>query len=217
MIAATLFTILSTSFAPRAFAEQRFAQPPTQVAHRDLARADVAPVIMDRAAVRAALVTNRAAFRAYQRTGVFPSNTHGDRALNVWRDREGHFCAAATIIRVSGGVALADKIAEQNNFIKLGEVTRGPVMDWILASGFTQDEIAAIQEPFMPVAREPRQPKPIIAADLRKAETQRLVQKYRAVEQMLVTNQEASLDIAVDRLMKHRELAAAVITAPTAS
>ena len=64
-------------------------------------------------------------------------------------------CAAATIIKMSGQDALVNRVAEQNNFVRLADVEQGPLMDWILTSGFTQDEIAAIQEPFMPVTDAP--------------------------------------------------------------
>ena len=86
-------------------------------------------------------------------------------------------------------------------------------MDWILTSGFTQAEIAAIQEPFMPVMRRARRPEPgpapIVAIDAgrRRAEDLRLARTYREVEAMLVRNQSASLELAVDRLMARPALA----------
>ena len=168
----------------------------------------------DRATVRAALAkaraTNLAAFRVYQKKGVFPSNTFTDGKLNVWLDTDGNFCAAATIIKMSGMDALVNKVAEQNNFIRLADVRQGPLMDWILTSGLTQDEIAAIQEPFMPVVddpvMEPSQPI-LVDANLRKAEDARLRAKYKMVDRMIAKNAKKSLDLATDRLMKHPKLA----------
>jgi hypothetical protein len=183
----------------------QFAQPP----HVRVNPADphVAP-LLTRAAVRDALIKarhrNLSAFRQYQKKGVFPSNTFSDKTLNVWRDADGHFCAAATIIR-SSDAALVDRVAEQNNFIRLANVTQGPLMDWILTSGFTQEEIDAIQAPFVPVS-EPKQPQ-IVDARRRKAEDARLRAKYKVVDRMLVANENKSLEIAVDRLMKHPDLA----------
>jgi hypothetical protein len=182
-----------------------FAQPPhVRVNPVD---ADVVPALT-RAAVRVALIKarhrNLSAFRQYQKKGVFPSNTYSDKTLNVWRDADGHFCAAATIIR-SSDVALVDRVAEQTNFIRLADVTQGPLMDWILTSGFTQEEIDAIQAPFVPVS-EPKQPQ-IVDSKLRKAEDARLRAKYKTVDRMLVANEQKSLEIAVDRLMKHPDLA----------
>jgi len=195
-----------------------FAKPPVAVA--SIAPTEPAELridphsALDRTAVRTALIraraTNLAAFRAYQKKGVFPSNTYTGQKLNVWLDEDGHFCAAATIIKMSGRDALVFQVADQNNFIRLADVKQGPLMDWILTSGFTQDEIAAIQEPFMPVTEtpvaEPQEPV-LVDAKLRKAEDARLRAKYRAVERMLVKSQKRSIDLAVDRLMAHRELA----------
>lgn len=206
-----LLALSSVALADRA--APSFAKPPSDVYEPSALR--IAPRrVVDRAAVRAALIqarsTNLAAFRAYQRKGVFPSNTYKPGKLNVWLDEDGHFCAAATIIQMSGQDALVNQVAEQNNFIRLADVQQGPVMDWILTSGFTQDEIAAIQEPFMPVTDapvlEPTEPI-LVDATLRKAEDARLRAKYRAVERMLIKNEKRSVELAVDRLMKHQQLA----------
>ena len=170
--------------------------------------------IFDRATVRDALVASRvknlASFRAYQKAGVFPSNTFSDDKLNVWRDDDGHYCAAATIIRMSGQDALVERVAEQDNFIRLADVKQGPVMEWILTSGFTQAEIAMIQEPFDPVT-EPS--KPAIDPKLRAKETARLKLKYQQIDRELVTKSKANLDAATDLLMKHPDLAEQLIVA----
>jgi hypothetical protein len=214
LISASLIASLATFATADRVTQHRFAQPPSS------AQVRVAPEPqLDRDVVRAQLVANRSAnlarFRAYQKKGIFPSNTMSDRRLNVWRDDQGHLCAAATIIRASGQVALVDKVAEQSNFIRLADVEDGPLMDWILTSGFTQDEIAAIQEPFEPVSRqpvfEPEQPTPV-DPDMRSAENQRLMAKYRQVDAMLVKNQKKSIELAVDRLMAHPDLAAQLLS-----
>jgi hypothetical protein len=200
-----------TSLTGSAMAEGHFAQPPVPAAAE--AQLRVAPHFkVSRSAVRAKLIANRTAnldrFRIYQRGGVFPSNTYSDGKLNVWRDDNGHFCAAATIIRMSGMTELVDRVAEQSNFIRLADVKQGPLMDWILTSGLTQDEIAAIQEPMMPVVREPYEP---VDPDMRTVENQRLIKKYKQVDRMLVKNQRASIELAVDRLMAHPALAAQLV------
>jgi hypothetical protein len=199
-----------------------FAQPPPAAGaaafapHADMPDPGlrVAPRrTLDRATVRAALVQarsrNLSAFRDYQKAGVFPSNTFKGKKLNVWLDADGHFCAAATIIKTSGQDDLVNKVAEQNNFIRLADVKQGPLMDWILMSGFTQDEIAAIQEPFMPVMNPQPEPLAPILVDnkLRKAEDARLLAKYKQVDKSLVKNANKSLDKATDRLMKNPTLA----------
>jgi len=216
-LACSLIAALSsTALAERA--EPSFAQPPASWhAKRDAPPApDLmrVPVQLDRAAVRTKLAAARAAnlarFRAYQRKGVFPSNTYADGKLNVWRDEAGHLCAAATIIHASGQADLVARVADDDNFIRLADVTSGPLMDWILTSGFTQAEIAAIQEPFDPVFVPEPQPAPapvVVDRNLRNAENLRLARKYREVEAMLVKNQSASIELAVDQLMAKPSLA----------
>jgi hypothetical protein len=197
---ALLLALSTSAFADRAPLPHEFAQPPVASEVPTMPRRT-----LDRATVRDALVraraANLAAFRAYQKKGVFPSNTFSDGKLNVWRDADGHLCAAATIIDASGQHDLVTRVADQSNFIRLADVKQGPLMDWILTSGFTQEEIAAIQEPFMPVGKSRVEP------DLRTTENDRLRAKYAAVDKMLVANQKQSLDLAVDRLMKHPQLA----------
>ncbi len=209
LIAASLIAAFATTSLASG---QRFAAPPPDVGDASGARADMPRqfreerVILDRATIRAKLAEQRAAnlarFRAYQQGGVFPSNTFDARKLNVWMDADGHLCAAATIINASGKTDLVQQVADQTNFIRLGDVKQGPLMDWILTSGLTQDEIAAIQEPFLPVYRE----QPIVEPKLRSAENARLFKKYKQVTAMIEKNQKKSLDLAVDRLMKRQDL-----------
>jgi hypothetical protein len=206
LIAASLLSVFSSI----ATADVRFAQPPPSSEVALAPRNIQAPRMLDRASVRAQLSANRTAnlarFRAYQRGGVFPSNTYTNTKLNVWRDEGGHFCAAATIIQMSGQRALVTSVADQNNFIRLADVRQGALMDWILTSGLTQAEIAAIQEPMDPVSGEEQQPG-LVDARLRQLEDARLIAKYREVDAMIVKNQKASLDRATDMLMKHPALA----------
>lgn len=216
-LAFSLIASLSTGALARRVSEPSFGS----VAPIHFARppdADVAQLPMrfvDRAAVRAKLAKNRVAnlarFRVYQKKGVFPSNTFTDGKLNVWLDQFGNLCAAATIIKLSGQDDLVMSVADQNNFIRLADVTSGPLMDWILTSGLTQDEIAAIQEPFMPVTREPvMEPSPeplVVDAGMRRAENRRLARKYKQVEARILKRTSKSLDAATDRLMANPDLA----------
>lgn len=197
-----------------AVAAPSFAQPPPSMPVSMQSDAAMMRVPATRAEVRAMLIQNRAAnlarFHAYQQKGSFPSNVYTASALNVWRDPDGKFCAAATIIRASGQTALVDQIAEDDNFIRLGTVTSGPMMDWILMSGLTQAELALIQRPFMPVAGRPSVDDPMTVAvnpSMRAKEDARLAKLYTQIEATLVKNQKRSLDAAVDRLMKRPQLA----------
>lgn len=168
--------------------------------------------VVSRAAVRAKLAkargANLARFRAYQQKGVFPSNTYTRGSLNVWIDDDGHLCAAATIIQASGHRALVQQVADENNFIRLSDVTSGALMDWILTSGLTQAEIAAIQEPFMGVDGGMREPAPILVDQTKRAaEDRRLAARYRQVDAAIVNSSRVSLDAATDRLMANPALA----------
>ena len=133
-----------------------FAQPAGAVAATQPDQGEL-ELVLDRDHIRAALTIARAhniaAFEGYVRRGSYPSNTFTTNIANVWRDRDGHLCAAATMIDTSGAHALVKLVAEQNNFIKLADVKQGPLMDWMLTSGLTQDEVAMIQKPFTPVAK----------------------------------------------------------------
>lgn len=227
LAAALATTLLSSIFAPSASAEVRFSQPPPTAGAPmnvdDLRIQEQTNIIVNRAKVRAKLAANRAAnlarFRAYQQKGVFPSNTFSDGKLNVWRDAYGHLCAAATIMNAGGYTDLVNQVADQDNFIRLADVTQGPVMNWILTSGFTQGEIAAIQEPFMGVA-DPGEPapqpilaEPVIDPAKRKAEDRRLMARYRQVTSQLLKQRAASLDAATDRLIAENPGLAAMLAA----
>jgi len=208
-IASLVFSTFS-SFASAHVAPmpQHFAEPPPAVSlmpRRALDRTTAHD------ALAKARAHNLAAFRDYQAKGVFPSNTFSDDKLNVWRDANGHLCAAATIIDQSGQHELVARVADQNNFIRLGTVEQGPLMDWILSSGFTQDEVAAIQEPFMPVGNDQEPRRPVIDARKRTNEDARLRARYTAVTRQIVKDEKRSLDLATERLMAHPQLAWALI------
>ena len=168
-------------------------------------------VTIDRAKLKAALAkrraTNLAGFRAYQAAGVFPHNFVKDGALNVWLDQEGRLCAAATLIAATNR-DLAMSIAPINDFIRLADVKDGALMDWMLTSGFTQEEIVAIQEPFMGRMEPDVEP----ADDARRlAEDARLIKRYAQVTRQLVKQRKQNLDLAVDRLMANPTLAASLL------
>lgn len=148
---------------------------------------------------------NLRAFAAYVKRGSFPHNFENDGSLNVWRDREGHLCAAATMISRSGAKKLVNKVAQTDNFIRLADVTEGALLDWILTSGLTHAEVVAIQEPFMG-REEPQRPR-----DWRTAEDARLRARYAAVQRMLANDRAPSLDAAIDALAMRPDLIAKLI------
>ena len=209
--AIALSLVASLSSAAMADAPMKFAQAPSTSVSS--VRAELPMVSLDRAAIRAKLAQNRTAnlarFRVYQQKGVFPNNTFTTGKLNVWLDHVGNLCAAATIMKLSGEDDLVQRTADQTNFIRLSDVRQGPLMDWILTSGLTQDEIAAIQEPMMRVSQEPSmRPEPILVdARMRRIEDRRLIKKYKQVDAQIVKAANKSLDAATDRLLANPDLA----------
>jgi len=159
--------------------------------------ADPAP---DRAALRTALLARReqtvARFLAYREARVYPINTYGEGLQHVWIDELGNLCAAATLISGDWGRDLTAAAGAADNFIRLADVTRGALHDWMLTSGLTRHELVAIQEPMM------------YEGDLGRAqEITRLYAIYTSVERQLDALWDDSLDDAVDELMAHPALA----------
>jgi hypothetical protein len=137
------------------------------------------------AALRAKRQQSLQAFSEYRNRRMYPHNTYQPGKLNVWIDEEGRTCAAATIIKQSGADALVAQTAEDNNFIRLADVRSGELMDWILTSGLTQQEIVMIQEPFMEVPDPQEQIQLRAAQRARAAEDARLAAKYARIEKTL--------------------------------
>ncbi len=223
----TLAAIVGTVVVPSIAVARSFAARPPGDGEAVLPRPADAPmadlIMLDRAALTTALTArrteNHARFRAYVAGGVYPSNTFTDGSLNVWRDEAGHFCAAASIIAASGQGQLVIETADTDNFVRLRDVTAGPLRDWILTSGFTVAEVDQIQRPFMPVATRPiAAPVPVdvsvvavtkVDSRLRAKETRRLKRAYAKVDKALVRGADAQLTAAVDELMAHPALALA--------
>jgi hypothetical protein len=178
---------------------------------RDFAKPPVAETRMalplpmvNRADVEKALAARRdhniAAFRAYMTAGVFPHNTVRPGPLNIWRDADGHLCAAATMIDKDGKHTLVQKTAETNDFIRLLDVTNGPLLDWMLTSGLTIEEIDRIQAP-MVMPDRPDQDRERMEADAT------LMSGYVETSAWLDSHRKDGLASAVDRLMANPVLA----------
>jgi hypothetical protein len=162
-----------------------------------------------RAEVRAALAKRRAhnvaAFHAYWTAGVYPHNSYRVGPLNVWRDENGHFCAAATMIDKDGQHELAEQTGNTNVNIRLLDVTSGPLLDWMLTSGLTIEDIDMIQAPAIMPQRVDAQTLAVEDAKLKKG--------YIATEKYLAKHAAEDLDIATTRLMDHPDLARALVAA----
>jgi hypothetical protein len=150
-----------------------------------------------RAEVRATLAARRQLMierlHAYAQAGVFPlQRLEPNDKVNVFIDDEGRLCAMANLMALDGQRDLVELTARTNNTLRLIDVTRGPLLAWMLESGLTQEEIAMIQEPYYFDDR---------TSAFRERERQRLQAHFAEVEAQLVRDSEASLDLAVDRLL----------------
>jgi hypothetical protein len=187
-----------------------------------------APLPADRVAVKQLLEARREAnlalFHAYAQTKIYPSNTFSNKLQNVWKDADNHPCAVANLVIKSGQQGLFDQVAATDNFIRVADVKDGQFADWILTSGFTQEELALIQRPMMPVAKRPHPAKPVkpaamqqfaqvpeIDAKKKADDTARLAKLYAAIEVKLTANSKSSIDRAVNRLMADEALAVSVV------
>ena len=166
-------------------APARWVEPPTK-----------AEVI---SALKARRAKNLKAFRSYRKGGVYPHNFVRRGPLNVWMDADGHLCAAATMIDADGKHELVMKTAQDNNQIRLLDVTEGELMSWILTSGFTIEEIDRIQAP-MVMPDEMRMPSYA-------REDAKLAAGYAKTDTWLVKREKASLEIAAKRVMENPTLA----------
>jgi hypothetical protein len=156
---------------------------------------------------RERLAKNRARhldeLHAYWKAGVFPRNEQLPMIGNVFKDSSGHLCAAANLIKLDGYGDLVDRTATENNFVRLADVKEGALHEWILQSGFTQEEVAMIQVPYMPVQQ--------ISLEQERA---RLQQHLAAVEERLRDDTEQSLAIALRELVQREPGRIAYAPAP---
>jgi hypothetical protein len=181
-IPALLLTLFSLLAGSTAFAAPRAIRPPVP----ELTRAEVREVLAKRRAEQIKRL------RAYRDNGVFPRNRVSPDVINVFRDENGLLCAVANLIFLDGKLALVAKTALENNYVKMGQLESGALYDWILASGFTIEEIAAIQLPDSPVT-----------IDLHWAdrENQKIIAHLDRVSTQLAAANDKSLDLATDRLI----------------
>jgi hypothetical protein len=90
--------------------------------------------------------------------------------------------------------------AAANNQIRLLDVTDGALMDWILTSGFTIEEIDRIQAPMI----EPDLPLPVVDFQI---EDSKLAAGYLKTEKALRKTEKSSLALAAKRVMENPHLA----------
>jgi hypothetical protein len=143
---------------------------------------------------------NTARLVAYREAGVFPRNRVSDGVINVFRDEQGLLCAVANLINLDGKLDLVAQIATTDDYVKLADVKDGPVMDWILDSGFTQEELAMIQLPDSSERNVLPEAQPRWVAQ----ENQRIRDHLTRAEAQLTADHDRSLDLAVARYLAHQ-------------
>ena len=159
--------------------------------------------------------TNLARLHKYRVKRVYPHNSYEEGKLNVWTDADGHLCAVATLMDVAGLHDLVAKVARDENFVRVADLSSGPLLDWVLTSGFTQEEIVMIQQP---TAADIEQMEEDFRREKRKQarklarEDDRLEANYIKIERALKSSvvADAGLDIAVARLAARPDLVAAL-------
>jgi hypothetical protein len=148
--------------------------------------------------------------REYAMAGVFPRNFTSDTPLHMFKDPDGRRCAVANLIHLDGHDDLVDSTARTDNDLVVATVTSGPIYDWVLTSGLTMEEVAAIQAPApriyprdtaVAVPSAPLRPNEAVVQD-------QLRQHFAQVEQQLIADTDKSLDLAVARLAASRVSAA---------
>ncbi len=96
---------------------------------------------------------------AYAQRRVFPRNENALATVHMFKDGQGRRCAVAELVHDDGRDDLVDATARNKNDLEIASVKSGEMMQWILATGLTQEELADVQLPLPPVARrEPPRP-----------------------------------------------------------
>jgi hypothetical protein len=187
--------------------------------------APVDPTADTRAAVRAELAAHRrlqvARLHAYAQAGVFPRNTKVAPTGHFFRDAGGRLCAVANLVHQDGRDDLVDAVVRTKNDLVIDDVHDGALYDWILSSGLTQEELARIQRPapiMMPPPAKTGDPfaawplptlAPLVPGAKKKLPTEAEVRadlqaQLAAIEAQVISDTDASLDAAVERLLATR-------------
>jgi hypothetical protein len=169
-----------------------------------------------RAERRAELATHRTReidrLRDYARLGAFPVNTTVAPTGHFFRDSQGHYCAVANLVHQDGRDDLVNDVVGTNNALVVSDVHAGPLHDWMMTSGLTEEELARVQAPAPMVIRRPVLNRGLPVAVAAKAAPLPNEDQMRAairahlatVEAELVRDTDSSLDLAVDRLLASR-------------
>jgi hypothetical protein len=177
-------------------------EPTTNVvAKGDAKKAEEVAVIREKLAARRKQQLER--LEAYAAARNFPLNVTDPTPSHQLKDMNGTYCAVANLVVQDGLQDVIDAESKTHNDLLFGDVKDGQLYSWILTSGLTQEEIAAIQAPAPYVGEgeinAPVPPQPIAPPKQTEA-TEQLQAHFRAVEQQIIANTDASLDLAANRL-----------------
>ncbi|MFK7927226.1 MAG: hypothetical protein AB8H79_03510 [Myxococcota bacterium] len=144
-----------------------------------------------------------ARLRAYRQAGVFPQDPTANGFFHSFLDANGTLCAVADLMWNSGSADLVQHTAATRNDVVLSEVADGPLVDWMLTSGLTREEVAVIQVPSFDGGRaqgvRPIDP-PQIALSPEDAEINRIRTHLQAALMLLQADTESSIAKAMSRL-----------------
>ncbi|MDP3277672.1 MAG: hypothetical protein Q8Q09_20990 [Deltaproteobacteria bacterium] len=138
-----------------------------------------------------------ARLRQYASTGHFAVNHTHPGVAHVFVDSLGRPSALAFLLGASGHSQLVSQIQLQGNFTGISYTSHPGLYAWVLSSGLTQEELAAIEEThsFVPQGAHPR-----YVFAIEQQERIRLQQHFFQVIQQLEQQSFASLQSAVARL-----------------
>jgi hypothetical protein len=182
----------------------RLAMLTALVAGCATAAATPPPVVAPHAAIE--LAARRAQMLAwlddYRAAALYPTDALG-RPLAVFVDDNGVRCPMAELIHKSGRDDLVDAVRREGNAARLEDVHDGPLLDWMLASGLTQEEIALVQG-----AMDLPSMRPEVRPDYELVEAKAEVRgRLDTAERALAQNTAHGLDVAMARLPATRSVA----------
>jgi len=163
---------------------------------------------IDKATIRQKLAARRIEqmkrLEAYAAAGEFPENLTQPTPSHQLKDSNGTYCAVASLVVKDGLGDVIDAKSETENDLLFGDVKDGALYSWILTSGLTQEEVAAIQVP-APYEGGGRLSGPVVVPEpidpRKKSEAVASLQAhFREVEAQILANNDASLDVATTRL-----------------
>lgn len=132
---------------------------------------------------------------AYIRNGVFPLNLDfPGQLVPYFVDAKGTPCAVAHFLREDGLGDVVSAVVKADNHVRVMDVKEGPLADWILRSGLTQEECAEIQPTY-----GFREQKPLSDEEKAKMEQKRVRDRLTQTLQKLRGATHRSLPVALRR------------------